>query len=165
MVAILKFNKLKGFTLIEILIVLVIIGIIMSFAVVSYGDFGETRQLKMAQQHFVDQIKLVQTKAIISTKTYGLNISTKDHTFFQFSPRTKKWLTINEPIFKKTAFPPHKKLNYTHPSSKQTPEIIISPDGQITPFTFELTSQSNESAIIEVKANGEIALIEKGPTS
>ncbi len=37
----------KGFTLIEILIVLMIIGITLSFAILSFGDFGEGRKVKV----------------------------------------------------------------------------------------------------------------------
>ncbi len=155
-------NFQKGFTLIEILISMVIIGIVLSFIVVSYGDFGEARRLSMSQQHFADLIKLARTNAIISAKTYGVNISKSDYSFYQFkqSEKQKTWILFSDQLFKKTNFNPHKKMIYSHPLTKQTPEIIISPDGKITPFILTIISMSNETVTLHASANGDVSLTE-----
>ena len=101
-------KKSIGFTLIEILVSMVIVGIILSFVVISYGDFGATRRLIMAQQHFADLIQLAQNRAIIANQTYGINISSTDYCFYQFQQdgANGTWRPMRDLLVKATKFNP-----------------------------------------------------------
>lgn len=156
----------KGFTIIELLVTIVIIGIILSFIVVAFGDFGQTRQVAMQQNHLKDLIKLAKLRAIIEGKTYGLNISAQNYTFYQFEYEENSpyghWQIIKNNLFKSTTLPSYTSMNYNHPVNKKSPEIIISPDGHITPFTLKLITKSQNSITLINETNGSLKIVQQG---
>lgn len=148
---------------------MVIIGIVLSFVVVAFGDFGQSRRVMMQQQHLGDLIKLARIRAIIEAKTYGLNISKTHHTFYQFEPNSHdalgQWSALSSDLFKKSGLAAHQQMTYTHPLNKQTPEIILTPDGQVTPFQLTLTTQSHEKITMTVSINGLVTLTQSDSPS
>ena len=55
----------QGFTLVEILIVIFIISIVMTFAVLSLGDFGASRRIVLAAEQFKSDLISIQQEAIL----------------------------------------------------------------------------------------------------
>lgn len=153
-----------GFSLIEILVVMVIIGVILSFVVVAFGDFGNSRRIMMQQQHLGDLIKLARIRAIIEAETYGLHLTKKKYTFYQFYHKPDKpygqWFTMKNNVFKTTNLPQNVKVEYNHPYAKTNPEIIINPNGHITPFTLNLITDSKKQIKLSVSFNGTVNLKE-----
>ncbi len=76
----------RGFTLIEILVVLLIIGITMGFALMAFGDFGEKRRIVVAAEQFTNLIKLVQQQAILETSTLGIDVHDNHYDVLRFKP-------------------------------------------------------------------------------
>ena len=74
----------KGFTLIEILIVIVIIGITIGFALIAFGDFGEGKRIRFAAEQLINTIKLSQQKAILESSTLGLKVDQSSYRVFKF---------------------------------------------------------------------------------
>lgn len=153
----------KGFTLIEILVVMMIMGIILSFVVVAFGDFGASRRTSMTTEHFASLLKLARFKAIIGADTYGVNIKPTGYTFYRFqsdpnSPYGKWKEIVNDHIFKPENFPPHTTLTTTLPTHTQQPDVVITPGGQITEFTLTLSNGDDKYQIV-VKNNGEIRTV------
>src|SRR3712207_1831206 len=74
----------RGFTLIEILIVVLIIGIIASVALFAFGDFGKSRQVKVTTEQFVAYIKLVQQRAILEMATLGINLTGEGYKTYRY---------------------------------------------------------------------------------
>ena len=50
----------KGFTLIEVMVVVVIIGITIGFAMLSFGDFGQSRRLLTAAEGTLTAFKSIR---------------------------------------------------------------------------------------------------------
>lgn len=74
----------NGFSLIELLIVLVIIGIILSFAILAVGDFGQGRRTQATAESLSQTISLVEQQAILANKTYALQINENGYRFYQW---------------------------------------------------------------------------------
>jgi len=58
----------KGFTLVEILVVVTIIGVLVSIGIASYHDFNEKRMIKRAAEELKLYIRLAGSKAINNEK-------------------------------------------------------------------------------------------------
>lgn len=149
-----------GFSLIEIMVVMVIVGIILSFVVVAFGDFGASRRVDATTKHLASLIQLAQTKAIIGNKTYGLSITPKTYQFFQFQPNPKtsksEWYPVKHThVFQATRFPTRTKVSLTGAIHHQGPQIIINSHGQITPFTLTLTL-NHDSYHLKSVGNGDL---------
>lgn len=131
-------NKNRGFTLIEILIVIVIIGITVGFALIAYGDFGESRNRVFFMEQLVNTLRLSQQKAILETSTLGLRIDNTSYQILKYN-NENNWSPIsNTGIFKATYFPKNTVIILdTHTKTpKGLPAIIINSSGDMTPFTL-----------------------------
>lgn len=154
-------HKDKGFTLIEILIVLVIIGITFGFALIAFGDFGESRRVLFAAEQLTNTLRLAQQQAILETTTLGLRIDNSSYQILQLQ-NNAQWKPIaNKGIFKITYFPKdtHITLKTHRHTSTGAPSIIITSSGDITPFTLSFGSpQENSIALLTGKRNGDLNL-------
>ena len=70
-----KFLGQKGFTLLEVMLVVFIIGIITSLAVYSLSPMGPSRQAKSEAQGLMAALDYAQQQAILSHQPYGLKIN------------------------------------------------------------------------------------------
>jgi prepilin-type N-terminal cleavage/methylation domain-containing protein len=130
----------KSFTLIELLIVLLIIGIASSFATLSINTARPSETQKLFKQL---QNQLSQSKQISQLKNINLRLIIKGNQseIEQLNPLTQKWLKTSD-------IQALKWKNIVIESSE--PVINISPNGYITPTTFKI-SLGNESYQIKTK--------------
>jgi len=77
-----KAARNKGFTLLEVMLVVLIIGIVTSLAVYSMSPAGPSRQAKSEAQGLMAVIDYAQQQAILSHQPYGLVI--QDHSYQVF---------------------------------------------------------------------------------
>lgn len=162
-------HKRAGFSLIELLVVILIVGIMMSIAVLAFGDFGNTRKVQLFQQHLANVIQFARTKAILEATTFGLDISPSHQqcTFYQFSFKKDsaagEWQMLGkDKLFFPQRFPENKKILFSHPLKPSHPEIIISSDGHISPFSLAVTTLSNVVVTLKIAHNGQ-ATIQENP--
>jgi general secretion pathway protein H len=158
-------NPNKGFTLIEILIVIVIIGITVGFALIAFGDFGGSKRILFAAEQLENTLKLAQQQAILETSTLGLRIDNTSYQVLKF--KDDSWSTISDKgIFKIYYFPPKTTiiLKTLIKTSQGNPSIVINSSGDMTPFTLSF-GVNNEDIITVLKGthDGNITL-NKVPT-
>ena len=79
-----KFLGQKGFTLLEVMLVVLIIGIITSLAVYSLSPMGPSRQAKSEAQGLMAALDYAQQQAILSHQPYGLKIKPKGYEFVAY---------------------------------------------------------------------------------
>jgi general secretion pathway protein H len=139
----------QGFTLIEILVVILIVGITLGFALLSFGDFGSKRRIVMAAEQFVNDIKLAQQQAILGTDTLGIHIDKTQYEVLRFIP-PNHWRAMTHGFFRPQKFPENTIVTLVNRAIVSSdPQIIINASGDITPFKL-LFSSSNEADIVEV---------------
>lgn len=155
----------RGFTLIEILIVIVIIGITVGFALIAYGDFGESRRLLFSAEQLVNTLRLAQQQALLESSTLGLNISTNtnnsSYQILKFQ-NSSAWGPIsNKGIFKVNYFPKHTMitLKTQYKPAPGAPAIIINASGDMTPFTLTFkTDKDTPVTILTGRHDGSLIL-------
>ena len=65
----------RGFTLIEILVVVIIIGTVMSIAVLSLNLASDDRDLQTEARRFMSLVEVVQDEAMVQGRTDSLNMT------------------------------------------------------------------------------------------
>lgn len=147
----------QGFTLIEILVVILIVGITLGFALLSFGDFGGQRRIIMAAEQFVNDVKLAQQQAILGTDTLGIHINQTHYEVMRFKA-PKHWQAVANGFFHPQKFP---KNAVVHLENKGIlsgePQIIINASGDMTPFKLIFRSL-NKIDVVEVvgEHNGDV---------
>lgn len=157
-------NTSRGFTLIEILIVLVIIGITVGFALISFGDFGESKKILFAAEQLKNMLGVAQQQAILESSTLGLKIDSKSYQILKLQ-NLNQWRPIsNKGIFKPYYFPPNTLINLkiNSKNTQSSPTIIINSAGEMTPFTIGFgTNKEKNMTTLQGSHNGNLNFITK----
>jgi general secretion pathway protein H len=143
-----KYNNYRhqGFTLVEILVVLFIIGIVSSVALMSIS-FNENRQLESFANEFVQQVTLAEEEAMLTASVLGISFDESSYQFMRYHEKAgdKKvtWTKVEDKILTKKTIPKGielsvdtgKEITSLSDAKKEVkPIIVISTNGDITPF-------------------------------
>ena len=79
----------KGFTLVEILVVLVIMAIVISLAVLSIGVTGRDSQLDEESRRIEGLVDILHERALLEGRDFGLRIEPTAYEFVVYSPEPR----------------------------------------------------------------------------
>lgn len=161
-------QKQRGFTLIEIMVVIVIIGFLASMAVLSSGT-DPLRQLKQEAQRIAIIIRLAEDEALLQGKEYGLKLAKDSYQVVTFNETTKRWQsTADTSAFKHHRLPDNATLSLQSEGNKISlqalfsgkekeqqntendplkPSLLILSSGESTPFEIHFSSPDSTSYI------------------
>src|SRR5476649_2011637 len=86
----------KGFTLVEILVVVVIIAIVVSLAVLSIGVTGRDSQLDEESRRIEGLVGLLHERALLEGRDFGLRIEPTAYEFVVYEPRRDRWMQLDQ---------------------------------------------------------------------
>jgi type II secretion system protein H len=87
-------GRARGFTLIEILVVVTIIGIIVVGALLSMSALGRDRQLETESERLVTLMNYAREQAELQTRELGLYCGSHRYQFLAFDPLKNQWADI-----------------------------------------------------------------------
>lgn len=143
----------SGFTLLEILIVIVIVGITLTFALLAFGDFGSKRRIIVAAEQFANYVKLAQQQAILEAGTMGVKLHPDGYRVMRYTI-DGYWQNISDQgIFAFQSLPSTAHMQWqTSRESKKTPDIIITASGDMTPFSV-IFSSNDKDKLVTIEGN------------
>lgn len=84
----------SGFTLIEILVVVVIIATIVSIALLSISVAGDDTELDQERRRLASLIETIQDEAMLQGREFGIEIMVSSYRFVEFDPLVRQWSEI-----------------------------------------------------------------------
>ena len=90
----LKKRKISAFTLIEILVVLVIVGILMGVALLSFGLLAGNDSLEREAQRLTSLINVVSEEATTQGRDFGLEFMATGYRFLEYEPFIDEWYEV-----------------------------------------------------------------------
>jgi general secretion pathway protein H len=168
-----------GFTLIEILVVCVIIGVIAAGVVLSVSLTGHDRQLEKESQRLYTLIDYAREQAELQTREYGVMFRDDGYEFLTYDPRRALWRSVTEDDalndrklpdglgFKLTVETRPVVLNRPADGKDKTPQVMIFSNGDLTAFAATLERDGGvRSVTITEDAKGDVVaepLVEAKP--
>jgi general secretion pathway protein H len=164
----------KGFTLVEILVVVVIMAVVISLAVLSIGVTGRDAQLDEESRRIEGLLGLLHERALLEGRDFGLRVEPDAYEFVVYVPARDRWERMNqEQQFRHRDLP--KGISFELQLDSQTvvlkpvdknlttdqlptPQIAIAASGEGTPFRLTLLrDQTNARAAVQGDALGKIS--------
>ncbi|MDJ0748659.1 MAG: type II secretion system minor pseudopilin GspH [Woeseiaceae bacterium] len=89
-----KLSKARGFTLIEVLVVIVIVATIVSMALLSLGVAGEDEELDTERRRLAALIETVQDEAMFQGREFGIEFTTSAYRFVEYDALSRRWAEV-----------------------------------------------------------------------
>jgi general secretion pathway protein H len=154
---ILRSARAAGFTLLEILVVIVIIGVMVSMATLSIGVLGADREVKEEAERFWAVLRQAREEAELQAIDVAIFVGQTDYEFLRFDTRRNEWTPIvedklyaqrtlpeglrfrlwleNREIVLKPGLPDRSKKDE---SQKWPPQITVLSSGDVVPFEMHI---------------------------
>jgi general secretion pathway protein H len=102
---------LQGFTLLEVLVVIVIVGVIVSVATISVGVLGRDREMQEQAERVWAVLQQAKEECELQGFDVGLRVGTDSYDFLRFDARQQLWVPIHDDdLMGPRAMPPGLRL-------------------------------------------------------
>ncbi len=154
-------RKPSGYTLIEILVVIVIISIVSTVALLTVGH-NQNRRMESVARQFTQMLTLAEEQAMLQPAVLGLSVTGSS---FQFLTYQTHWVPLQDKALASHSLPDNivltlmnsRQLEDTDDSDEVTPQIVISTNGNVTPFTLYIGKQGEAPRyVVTGEADGTI---------
>ena len=175
-------GRTHGFTLIEILVAVFIVGIVMSVAVLSLSLAGDDREVRKEMRRLISLIEVAQTDAMMQGREFGIEFMSGGYRFVEYDADNNRWV---EPLgddslklwqlpeeYEITLYVDDKEIlldpepvtlsgNDPQSQANYQPHLFVFSSGDSTPFELVITRRSDGlSTAIEGDFLGNLDAIE-----
>ncbi|MCL6271144.1 type II secretion system minor pseudopilin GspH [Sansalvadorimonas sp. 2012CJ34-2] len=157
-------SRYKGFTLIEILVVVLIIGIMIGVALIVPNVGGALQKVKDEAFRFQVLVEQARERALIEDREIGLSLTRKGYRWWQWSQDDEKWKLLDEASFREYKLTEDVVLNDNSKNSRNrslvqdeqsdSPTLIFYTDTQMTPFFLEFSLKGDNQRAVQLESDG-----------
>ncbi len=173
-------RRSRGFTLIEILVVVVIIAVMVSMVVLSIGVAGEDRELDAETEQFTRAAEVALEQAQLEGRDYGFRYSQEGWEVRMYDGRTGVWRAVpNDRLLETHPLPEglvqrlevEGRIVLLKPQAKlvdvDAPQVMAFGGGEWQPFRWTLERPKAGTAVartvvIEGKPDGTLSVARSG---
>jgi general secretion pathway protein H len=149
----LPYKEVNGFTLIEIMVVMVIISIILTFTTLSIGDGGLSQKLEQEAQRLASLLTMASQEAIMQSKEMGISFENDRYHFYVL--QEQEWQQLTNDIFRPRKLPSGIQLELNLEDQpiilndeikKNGPQLLLLSSGEFTPFEIIFSVSFNNTS-------------------
>ncbi len=168
-------RRASGFTLLEVLVVIVIIGIIATMAVVSIRVLGGDHEMDQEARRLRAVLSQAREDAMLEGRDVGFRVDTTGYDFLRYDTRTEQWqVVVDDPLLRERTLPDgleaslYMEAREVRLPSRSTddeqaptaPQIVVLASGDLVPFEIRLARLgTDETRRIEGRVEGDIEIV------
>ena len=152
-------RRVSGFTLLEVLVVLVIIGIVTAMAVVSTGVLGADRQMDEEAQRLQAVLAQAREESMLDGRDVGLRVDRQGYDFLRYNGRVAAWEpVVDDTLLRERELPEGLNASLrleareieleprTAPTEDEPaqPQVLVLASGDVVPFEILLRRDGTE---------------------
>jgi general secretion pathway protein H len=175
-----------GFSLLEIMVVVVIVGIVISVASLSLGILGSDRELKTEADRFMALAEVARDEATMQSREFGIELMTAAYRFVEYDALSGQWADVpGDDTLRLRALPEDVEFElyledkrilldndpaeFDDPEKRATrasrqnysPHLMIYSSGDATPFELRiLRSYGDQNILLRGDALGMVELVD-----
>lgn len=161
--------RARGFTLIEILVVAMIIGVISVAAVLALSAGGRDRELEQQGRRLAALLELASEEAVMQGRELALEAFRDSYRFHAFEPDADEWQMLADDIHLGHRTLPEglslvlelegRPANLlATPADSPRPQVMLLSSGEFTPFRLEIQRDRRAGLVLEADALGRVSL-------
>ena len=174
---ILKFKNYNqnGFTLIELIVSIALIGIITSIVLILYKSSTNSENMKNESVKLISLIELAREEAIMQGREMGMKFTEDGYQFLDFDPMRELWsVRKNDHLLRKRVIPAYlnhklflenKDISFSDKEMNDSkseiqlsaPHIVFFSSGELTPFEYSIFDD-NQTISVTGSFNGAIEI-------
>ena len=168
-------TRRAGFTLIEILVVLVIIAVLTTVAILSIGVLGEDRGLDAEGERFSDVAAAATEQAQLEGRDFGIRFGETRYEILTYVTRRQRWESvIDDRLYAPHELPPGvavrlelegKLVQFVadKPGDVRVPQVILYSSGDVSPYRLSFGREGSELAwSVAGQADGTLVVTHPG---
>lgn len=150
-----------GFTLIEMMVVLIIVGVIVSLGMVRLTTDDDAAHARREAERLGALLHLARDEAIVRARSMGLRLAPDGYRFVLYD--NGQWRGLeSDPVFRERRLPDHLRLTVvgvssvaasgrpssgnTRDTSEPPPQVVFTPGGEATPFEVSIAGPDGRGA-------------------
>ena len=152
-------RRVSGFTLLEVLVVLVIIGIVTAMAVVSTGVLGADHQMDEEAQRLQAVLAQAREESMLDGRDVGLRVDRQGYDFLRYNGRVAAWEpVVDDTLLRERELPEGLNASLrleareieleprTAPTEDEPaqPQVLVLASGDVVPFEILLRRDGTE---------------------
>lgn len=153
----------SGFTLIEILVVLVVVGLLAALAVMTMGGSSRDREMENEIRELYLLMQTASEQAVLNNTELGLVLDDEGYRFVAWEDQTGEWKIPGEPMFRMRGFPEWITITeyiendtprLASEEDRLRPDVVFFSSGETTPFELEFTLGRDDSRMHTIASDG-----------
>lgn len=174
-----------GFTLIEVLVIVIIIGIVSAAVLLSFGVLGDDRAMQQQARRFASLVDLAADESLMQGRDYGVEFTRSGYRFLEYEALSGQWQEIiGDEIFRPRQLDEGLDLELVledrsislverfaeaatdveggddeQLADDFAPHVLIMSSGEVTPFNLYILRPADRSELhVEMSVTGEIEI-------
>lgn len=153
----------SGFTLIEILVVLIVVGLLAALAIVNLGGGTQQRELDNAVRELYLLMQTASEQAILNNQELGLVFEDKGYRFVVYDDEQREWSGQSQRLFRTrtlpewvvvTPFIDNDVPRLASAEDELRPDVVFFSSGENTPFELEFNVAQQPDILHRIQSDG-----------